>query len=135
MRVQKYGRAFNTALLFSKSIRLRQVVDIADLYDDLESSLFLSAYDKIRNAFHTHLDDNFQHSHVSTVKADLKAEEQRHYDAGTLQQRGHRNRTEAKLPRGVVDIKHSDLPFITEVRPWGGPIFGNTSVNISGPSS
>jgi hypothetical protein len=134
------------------------VTDKAELYGQKESQLFLAAYDTVRNNEYAVMDDEFAHSHISTVKADLQDEEQRHYLAESLQNhRGKRtpsgqnggvwdgpntpsslvqNHLGLELSRtiadGFVGTHVSQFPFITEIRPWTGPIWGNTTVNITG---
>ena len=97
------------------------VTDAAALYGEQEAQLFLAAYDTIRNNEYAVTDDEFAHSHISTDKADLQGKEQQHYLTKALQN-----------PDGFVGVEMSQFPFITEIRPWSGPTWGNTSVNITG---
>ena len=97
------------------------VTDAAALYGEQEAQLFLAAYDTIRNNEYAVTDDEFAHSHISTDKADLQGKEQQHYIAKALQN-----------PDGFVGVEMSQFPFITEIRPWSGPTWGNTTVNVTG---
>jgi hypothetical protein len=97
------------------------VTDAAALYGEQEAQLFLAAYDTVRNNEYAVTDDEFAHSHISTDKADLQGKEQQHYLTKALQN-----------PDGFVGVEMSQFPFITEIRPWSGPTWGNTTVNVTG---
>ena len=125
------------------------VTDALEIYGQMESQLFLTAYDAVRNNEYAVVDDEFAHAHISTVKADLQGEEQRHYLAESMQNHRGKQWNQPNTPSsflqnhaglesartiadGFVDTQVSQFPFITDIRPWSGPIWGNTTVNITG---
>jgi hypothetical protein len=124
------------------------VSDTVEMYGEHESQLFLASYDTVRNNEYAVTDDEFAHSHISTVKADLQGKEQQHYLAKSLQNKagGEKRpntpfsllqndpglRASRTIPDGFVDMHVSQFPFITEIRPWAGPTWGNTTVNVTG---
>eukprot|EP01050_Picozoa_sp_SAG11_P000938 SAG11_NODE_35_length_22255_cov_14.517422_2_plen_6902_part_00 len=124
------------------------VLAAAPLYGDQESQLFLGAYDTVRNNEYGIFDNEFAHSLIATTKADLQGQEragaskqgQNHKIQSILfqdfdrasQEHEHYIAESLQNPDGFVSMMVSQYPFITEIRPWAGPTWGNTTVNVSG---